>query len=197
MITRRAAIRAESADIFAIWELFCDCIAISGVSARRRSPKCCSLFLISLFLINFCQSPRPRAPRGSSDLRTAHAPDGAWSTMLCSRRTCARGTCAPRSRSPAAPRARGPAPRCARWLGARLAARDPAGARSAPSISRHLARAIGNIFQQYTTLRVACVCACAFSCVLRFVRLGGKHSSQGTPAAAPSCQVCRRLVLVT
>ena len=58
----------------------------------------------------------------------------------------------------------------------------------APSISRvrercHLARAIGNIFEQYTTLRVACVCAPVRSrvCFASFVSGGNTaHSTQGT-----------------
>ena len=101
MITRRAAISAESADIFAIWELF-DCVAISGVSARRRSPKGCSLFLN-----NFCQSPRPRAPRGSSLPPTHPTVRGALCCAPAARVHEARARRAPglpRRRGPAAPR---------------------------------------------------------------------------------------------
>ena len=70
----RLAIRAESADIFAIWELYCDCISLFRAYRRadgRRS------VVVYVYSIPPKAPRRPRAPAAARLLLTAHAPDGA------------------------------------------------------------------------------------------------------------------------
>ena len=167
---------------------YCDCIAISGVSARRRAPKCCSLFLI-----NFCQSPRPRAPRGSSlgpyRPRTRRCVEhyAVLPPHVCTRHVRA---ALPVSRGAAGPRPRAPPAGIPRSVHLTRAREMPS--RFSPERS-----AIFLNSTQHCASRV-CVHLCVLVCAsLRSSRGETQLTAHRGPAAAPSCQVCRRLVLVT